>query len=45
MKKLCLVLSLALAGFVPSAEAAFLTGSTAYSLQNPDVLANKRCAF
>ena len=36
MKKLCLVLLLALAGFAPGAEAAFLTGSTSFTLTNPE---------
>ena len=38
LKKLCLVLVLALAGFVPTAEAAFLSGSTPFTLLNPDVI-------
>ena len=38
MRKLYLVLLLALAGFVPSAEAAFLSGSTSFTLLNPDVI-------
>ena len=38
MRKLCLVLSIVLAGFVSSAEAAFLTGSTPFTLTNPDVI-------
>ena len=38
MRKLCLALVLALAGFVPGAEAAFLSGSTPFTLLNPDVI-------
>ena len=45
MRKLCLVLVLALAGFVPSAEAAFLSGSTAYTLIDANVLPTSDAPF